>query len=204
MVQKTKHFSEQGLKKAKKIGKAAARLFNRKGYVEANMDDIAAEAKMSKGGIYHYFSSKDEILFFVLTNYMDIMLEDLEAEVQKIKNSSSKIQFVISRHIELYIKYSSEGKTLLHEAHCLPSKYYKKIAAKEKKYFQIASGVLSEFFGGQTKINNGRITVMTFLLFGMCNWVYSWYNPKGDITPEELSEMIWTLFLNGVNRLRPI
>ena len=69
----------KGLIKREKIGHAAAKVFNKKGYMETNIDDIATAARMSKGGIYHYFSSKDEILYFILNTYMDIVLKDLES-----------------------------------------------------------------------------------------------------------------------------
>ncbi|MBW1707863.1 MAG: hypothetical protein JRJ86_22340 [Deltaproteobacteria bacterium] len=36
----------------------------------------------------------------------------------------------------------------------------------------------------------------------MCNWIYSWYDPKGAISPENLSKMIWTVFLKGVDEFR--
>ena len=68
-------------KMAVRIGKTAAKLFNKRGYLETNMNDIAAKAKMSKGSVYHYFPSKDEILYFILSNYMDLILTDLEHKV---------------------------------------------------------------------------------------------------------------------------
>ena len=193
---------EKKLKMALKIGKAAARLFNKKGYLETNMDHIAAAAKMSKGGVYHYFSSKDEILHFVLSNYMDLILEDLESGLKKIEDGSLKIEFIISRHIDLYTRNLAEAKTLLHEAHCLPARHYKTIAEKERKYYLIVAGAITELLGGRDKIGKAHITSLTFLLFGMCNWIYSWYDPKGSICPEELSEMIRAVFLKGVNELR--
>lgn len=190
---------ENKLKKSLKIGKAAARLFNKKGYLETNMDHIAAAAKMSKGGVYHYFSSKDEILYFILSNYMDLVLDDLESELRKIESASSKIKYIISRQIDLYTGNLAESKTLLHEAHCLPAKHYKKITEKEKTYYRIVSGVLSEFLGDRSEIGKGKVASLSFLLFGMCNWTYSWYNPKGPVSPEKLSELIWTVFLDGIN-----
>jgi len=193
---------ENKLKKSLKIGKAAVRLFNKKGYLETNMDHIAAAAKMSKGGVYHYFSSKDAILYFILFNYMDLVLNDLESELKKVEDVSSKIKYIISRQIDLYAGNSAESKTLLREAHCLPAKYYKKIAEKEKMYYRIVSDVLSEFLGDRSEISDGKLTSLSFLLFGMCNWTYSWYNPKGSVSPEELSELIWTVFLNGINGYR--
>jgi TetR/AcrR family transcriptional repressor of nem operon len=53
----------RSLRKQVEIGEAAASFFNKKGCLETNVDDIAAAAKVSKGELYHYFSSKDEILF---------------------------------------------------------------------------------------------------------------------------------------------
>lgn len=193
---------EKKRKMALKIGKAAAKLFNKKGYLETNMDHIAAASKMSKGGVYHYFSSKDEILHFILSNYMDLILNGLESELKMIQGGPPKIQFIISRHIELYTGNINEAKTLLHEAHCLPARYYKTIAEKERKYYQIVAGVLKEFLGSRAEIDRARMTSLTFLLFGMCNWIYSWYDPKGSICPQELSEMIWTVFLKGVDEYR--
>ena len=194
---------EKKLKNSLRIAKAATRLFNKKGYLETNMDDIAAAARTSKGGVYHYFSSKDEILYFILSNYMDLILKDLESDLDQMQNSSSKIKFIISRHIDLYTGNLAAAKTLLHEAHCLPSKYYKSIAEKERKYYRIVANVLTELLGGRDRIDEAHITSLTFLLFGMCNWIYSWYDPKGRISPEVLSEMILNVFLKGVDKFRP-
>ena len=70
-----------------RIGKVAAKLFNEKGYLETSLKEISAAARLSKGGIYHYFSSKNEILYFILSNYMDITLEGLEQKLSEIKTN---------------------------------------------------------------------------------------------------------------------
>jgi AcrR family transcriptional regulator len=184
------------------ICKAAAGLFNKQGYLETNMEDVAAAAKLSKGGIYHYFSAKHEILFSILDYYLDVIINRLEEELVRLGDPSSKIKFIISRHIELYSQYSAESKALLHDAHCLPDEYYRIIAKKEREYYRLVAGVLFEFFGDEVKITKSQMKVMTFLLFGMCNWIYSWYHPGGPIKPYDLSEMIWTVFLNGVQKYK--
>jgi AcrR family transcriptional regulator len=197
-VNKPKAATIKGLKKKKKIGSVAAKVFNKKGYLETNIDDIAAAAKMSKGGIYHYFSSKDEILFFILDSYMDIVLKDLEARLQTMKDSTSKIEFIIKRHIDLYANYTAQAKTLLHDAHCLSPKGYKPIKVKEREYYRIVMDVLLEFFEGSEAAQLGELKAMAFLLFGMSNWTYHWYDPKGPINPEELSRIACTVFMKGV------
>jgi AcrR family transcriptional regulator len=75
---KQKQLDQKRWGKAVSIGRATTKLFNEKGYLETSMDDIAMAANLSKGGIYHYFFSKHEILYFISTNYMDLLLQDLE------------------------------------------------------------------------------------------------------------------------------
>ena len=194
-----KELSDRNLKRVVRIGNAAAKLFNTKGFLQTTMDDITTAARFSKGGIYHYFSSKDEILFFILDRYMNLVLQDLEHDLEGIEATREKIQYIISRHIRLYTKNPAEAKTLLNEKYCLPPKYRRKIDRKERQYFQIVRKVLVIFFAGKQKLPGSQITVITFLLFGICNWIFSWYDPKGAVNAEALSEIIWKIFLNGVD-----
>ena len=138
--------SNKEIDKMQKIAKSAAKLFNEKGYLETSMDDISNAAQLSKGGIYHYFSSKNEILFFISANFMDLLLRGLEEELKKIEGSFAKIKYFISRHIKFYSQYLSEAKTVIHEAHLLPPEYFKVIADKERQYHQIVSDILFDFF----------------------------------------------------------
>lgn len=191
-------FLEKGRKKMGKIGKAAARVFAKIGYLEANLDDIAAAAKMSKGGIYHYFSSKEDILFFVLDAYMDHVLENLENQLSALPPEEPKIEFIIKRHIALYADHMEEAKTLLHDFNCLSTKYRKKIAEKEKKYLETVVNILTEYMEEKGGIKRPELTTLAFLLFGMCNWCYQWYDPKGSIDGDALSRIIWTVFTGGI------
>jgi len=198
-VNKTLVLNEKGQQKKQKICKAAARVFYKIGYLEANLDDIAAAVKMSKGGVYHYFSSKDEILFCVLDNYMDVVLENLESQLKGLPAGEPKIEFIIKRHIELYADHKEEAKTLLHDLNCLSAKYRKTIAFKEREYLRVVVEAISECEWGKNGIKREEVTALAFLLFGMCNWCYNWYDPKGPIDVNALSQIIWTVFMKGMS-----
>jgi len=191
-----KQFTQKELGKMTAIVKVAAKLFNEKGFLETSMDDISTAAKLSKGGIYHYFSSKNEILYFISANFMGLLLKDLEQELAKIEDHFEKIQFIISRHIGFYTKYIAEAKTTIHEGHLLPSEYFKMIGEQERQYHRIVSSVLSNFLGGQ--VSEDRLKVLTFILFGTCNGIYFWYDPKGSMTPKELSGIIIDILCRGL------
>ena len=184
------------------IGKAASKLFDEKGYLETSLKDISVAAKLSKGGIYHYFSNKHEILYFILDNYMDLLLGGLEEELKEMADNSSKIQFIMFRHLKLYNRNVPEAKALLIEAHNLPSKYFKAIAEKERKYAQILIDILSDYFDGSMQID--KLKAISFTLFGMFNSIMYWYNPKGPVTLEELSKIVYDIFLKGVSCYRTV
>ncbi len=190
-----KNDRQAGSKRIQSIMKAGAELFSTKGFVETSMDEVAAAAKISKGGMYHYFSSKNELLDAILVNFIDMVLADLE-ELDRIADPLGKLTRLVSRHVEIYTKHPYAAKTLIDEAHCLPARSRKKIVVKEKEYFRAVAGVVSEYLG--PCVEKSEVTAITFSLLGMCNWIYSWYNPKGPIDPSRLSEIILSIFSNGV------
>lgn len=182
-------------KKKNSIAKIGARLFSKKGFAETSMDDIASAARLSKGGIYHYFSSKAEVLYFVLDNFMDLVIKEIQEELDKNDNKLQRVRGLIFQHIDQYPKYLDEAKILFHEVQNLPPKYYKKIIEKERKYNHITHNVLAEYFGPSMKKN--QVTAMTFILLGMCNSIYA-YNPENPVSPKKMSQMIYDILIDGV------
>lgn len=197
MDNRWERLSEKERNKMHAIGKVAARLFDKKGYLETSLKDISIEAGLSKGCIYYYFSSKHEILYFILDVYMDHLLNGLEDGLANIDDYPKKIQFIMSRHLMLYNNRIPEAKAILLDAHNLPSEYYKNIATKQKTYARILADTLSEYFNGKMEIDKSK--AISYIFFGMCNSIMHWHNPEGPVTLEELSNICYDIFLNGIS-----
>jgi hypothetical protein len=131
---------------------------------------------------------------------MDLLLGGLGEELKEMADNASKIQFIMCRHLKLYNRNVPEAKALLIEAHNLPPDYFEAIAEKERRYAQILIDVLSDFFGGSMQID--KLKAISFTLFGMFNSIMYWYNPKGPVTLEELSNIVYDIFLKGVSCYR--
>jgi len=186
-------------KKAKKlaaIAKVGAQLFGTKGYMETSVDDIAAAAKVTKGGIYHYFGSKTDILYYISSTYVDFDRAGLEQSLNEITDVSEKIRQIIFRHIDHYVRHPAAAKTILHESYNLPPRLLKEVRARERRYFEIVSGTITDFLG--EKATRELATTLTFTLFGMMNLIYKWYDPRGTMKPAELSDLIYQTFTQGV------
>ncbi len=196
MEKRSQPVTDREVVKIYRIAKTAARLFHKKGYLETSLGDIAAAAKISKGALYYYFSSKHEILYHILENYMEAYMKDLKETLDGIDDHFSKIRFIVSHHVEFYNNNPFESKLLIDEAHHLPVEFHKTIIQKEIDYYHYLAGLLSEVLGKGVK--KDKLTVTTFCLFGMCNWLYHWYNSEGPISTSELSEIIYKIFTVGI------
>lgn len=179
------------------IANTAAKLFSSKGYVETSMEEIAAGAKVSKGSIYYYFNTKCQILDHILSTFMDTVLENARRDLREIDDPEERIRSMILQHVRTYTGNMYLAKTLMHEAHNLPAIKHRKIKVKEREYFRIVFRALSSYLKGNT--DRDRLTVLTFNLLGMCNWLYSWYDPKKSINPEQLALLIFNTFMNGLS-----
>ena len=178
------------------IAEAAAVLFEKKGYTETSMHEISDAVRLSKGSIYYYFPKKHEILFHILNKYMDLTIEGLEKELKEPMDNLSRVRQLISFQINFYVKNMSIGKILFHEAYLLPQKYRKIVFDKERKYRQMVADVLSDFL--EHSITKDESTALTFTLIGMCNWPYSWYNPRKSLTVTQLVDIVSDLFCDGL------
>jgi len=195
-----KELNEKELERKSAIGRAAAKLFDKKGYLETSLKDISIEAELSKGCIYYYFSNKHEILFYILDAYMDHLLNGLEEELKKISDSHSKIRFIMFRHLMLYNNKVPEAKAILLDAHNLPPEYYNAVASKQKKYSRMLADILSELFDGKMQMDKSK--AISYIFFGMCNSIMHWHNPEGPITLEELSEICFNIFSDGISHYK--
>ena len=182
------------------IASAAAGLFSARGYTETSMEDIASAAKISKGGMYHYFGYKEDILYFILSRFLDLLLEGLDEDIGRIADPTDKIRYLVRRHVEAYAAHMYSAKALLNEAHNLSASNLSKIKSREKQYFSTITGVLSLYAG--RSLSREMLTVVTFNLLGMSNWIYSWYDPLGAINPERLSQIIFENFVKGLSGLQ--
>src|SRR5262250_4019928 len=94
---------EATIEPRQEILRTAARLFQQQGYDATSMNDVAGALRLSKGGLYHHFQSKDEILFDLMNHAMDITEERVIAPAKAIPDPEERLRTVIRRHIAVVL-----------------------------------------------------------------------------------------------------
>src|SRR5450759_3592021 len=96
--------------------RTAARLFQQRGYDATSMNDVAAALKLSKGGLYHHFQSKDEILFHIMSHAMEITEERVINVVRRVDGAEERLRTLIRLHIQVVLSPEDREITvMLHE-----------------------------------------------------------------------------------------
>src|SRR5436309_11345274 len=127
------------------ILRAAARLFQQQGYDATSMNDVAAALKLSKGGLYHHFQSKDEILFNLMSHAMDITEERVIGPAKQIPDPEERLRTVIRRHIAVVLsERDREITVMLHENHPLTPTLRKRINARKKDYVHFMENLIAD------------------------------------------------------------
>ena len=178
------------------ILRTAARIFAEKSYHSTSMRDISRATNVSLAGLYHYCRSKEELLFLIQDNCFGRVLERLEQQLEKVDDPVVKLRIFIENHLSFFAANMAEMKVLSHEADSLGGELHAHVSTRKDNYTRLARKILQEV---QELTNNQRIdlTVATYALFGMMNWIYNWYDPDGKLRVHELSQHLTQLFLGG-------
>ena len=189
---------EAAIDPRQEILRTAARLFQERGYDATSMNDVASALKLSKGGLYHHFQSKDEILFDIMSHAMDITEERVINVVRRIDGVEERLRRLIRLHIEVVLSEEDREITvMLHENHPLPAGLRRKINARKKDYVHFVENLVGDVQRQRGSSSTVTPRAAAFALLGMINWIYQWYKPDGTLTGDAIASQYTDLFFRG-------
>ena len=189
---------EATIEPRQEILRTAARLFQQQGYHATSMNDVAAALKLSKGGLYHHFQSKDEILFHIMSHAMDITEERVINVARRVENPEERLRTLIRLHIEVVLSEEDREITvMLHENHPLPAGLRRKINGRKKDYVHFVENVVADVQRLRGSTSQVTPRAAAFALLGMINWIYQWYRPEGSLTGPEIVRQYTDIFFKG-------
>src|SRR5688572_1828047 len=151
------------------------------------MRDISRATNVSLAGLYHYCKSKEELLFLIQDNCFGRVLERLEQRLQDVGDPVTKLSIFIENHLSFFAANMSEMKVLSHEAESLQGDLYAHVSTRKDKYTKLARKILQELQESHQSKQPIDLTVATYALFGMMNWIYNWYDPQGKLKVIDLA-----------------
>lgn len=176
--------------KKNQILESATRLFYKKSYEGTTMEDVSNELLMTKGSLYSYVKSKQDMLFQCHMKTLEMASRVLMETLNSDLTPKMKLQKAIVRHIEHMTKEFAVG-TLRQQEFLLPKHMREKVIKKrdefEKFFFKILKGAIEN---GHIRTDNMKIKIVGYAILGAMNWVPRWYSAEGSLSPTQIGEII--------------
>jgi AcrR family transcriptional regulator len=183
--------------KLQQILKTAAGIFAEKGFHRTSVRDIARATKMSLAGLYYYFTTKEELLYLIQERCFVTLLERWERAAKEERDTRARIRMFVENHLSFFLHNMHEMKVMAHEDEALTGDFNEKILVLKRGYVKVIMDLL-----GELQERQGGIAidprVATFSLFGMMNWIYTWYQPRRDLPLPQLMEQMLRIYFLGI------
>lgn len=189
----TRHYDE----KLRAILKASAKIFAEKGFHRTSIRDIARATGMSLAGLYYYFGTKEELLYLIQEQCFLNLLRRWEEATKSESDVRTRIRIFAENHLGFFLHNMNEMKVMAHEDESLTGAFREKIVDLKRRYVKVLADLVQEI----QREEGGKgvdLRVATFSLFGMMNWIYTWYRPKRDLPLPELLDQMLRIYLFGL------
>ncbi len=179
----------------------AAQVFADQGYHSTTMRDLAAASGMSLAGMYYYVRGKEELLHRIQERCFTRVLAGAERALAALADADplERLQAFIRHHVTFFAAHMAEMKVLSHEATSLTGERQRKVNAIKRRYVDLLEALLKDVAPEEPPVDR---SAAAYVLFGMMNWIYNWYDPAGEIDPERLAGLIARIFIGGFAEAR--
>lgn len=181
----------------------AANAFAQTSYPSTSMAELAAASGTSKARLYHYYESKEAILFDLLDRYTKrLMLIIAEVEGSSQRRGLSERETFAELVRAFLIEYEtshSRHVALLNDVKYLVESQREVILDRQRDIVAAFARQLARAYPGRVAKDNQ--TALTMMVFGMINWTFTWLKPGGRLTHATLAPIVADLFCGGLQGL---
>ncbi len=174
----------------------AAHLYARRGFQGASVADLAKACSTSKSLVYHYFPSKEDILYEVMASHLELLVTVAEGAMQRRELAAAeRLELLALSLMRLYSGAADRHKVLLNELENLPPERRSDVVSKQRQIVSMVEELIGEIRPGLSGDLAGPITM---LFFGMINWTHTWFKASGQMSAEALAKLLVDLMLHGL------
>lgn len=177
----------------------AARLFCEKGYSATTMKEIADASGMLKGSLYHYFPSKEEILFQIIwITHSELRSWTDPIRADKQSDPIERLRSLIKAHVLLNVADREMATVFYNDFKALPEDRQKVIVRERDSYERFLRRLIAEAQKAGNMGTDAEPRLIAFGILGLVNSVLRWYRPSGKYSSKEVAEFFEELIMSGV------
>jgi AcrR family transcriptional regulator len=171
------------------LRKGAAAYFARHGYDRASMTGAAQQCGVSKALLYHYYDSKETLLFDILETHLSALVDVVESA------RASDLKGLIRAILSAYENADVEHKLQLDALATLPPELQEPLVELQRRLVSIMSGAISV---QRPDLSGDRLHAITMSVFGILNWYYMWHRPGKGLSRGEYADLAAEFVIAGL------
>lgn len=178
----------------------AASVFARDGYDRASMAGVAAECGVSKALLYHYYASKEALLFDIVNSHLEELIDAVDAADEPDLPAEERLERLVAALLEACRDADAEHKLQIGAMQLLPEADQARLKSLERdlvaRFADAVRAIDPEAFEGTPLLKP-----VTMSLFGMLNWFYMWFRDGGPVSRREYAGLATKLLVGGIRGL---
>ena len=194
---KSKLRDEVALLKRQRTLDAATDLFYEKGYTNTTLDDVASQLGVTKPFIYTNFGSKPDLLAEICRIGVSSALDEVERMLAQGEHNASTLRRFIERYVDAVLKRQKNIAVNIREEKNLLPQHAEDLAALRRKFMTRIELLLTKACAA-AGITLPDPQVTAFAVVGAVSWTTFWYNPKGTLSADALSDKMAEIVMNLV------
>ncbi|MFC0601630.1 TetR/AcrR family transcriptional regulator [Streptomyces palmae] len=179
---------------------AATRLFAEQGYDRTSVQEIVEAAGVTKGALYHYFGSKDDLLHEVYGRVLRLQQERLDSFAEADAPVEERLRAAAADVVVTTIENIDDATIFFRSMHHLSPEKHRQVRAERRRYHErfrqlIEEGQRAGVFSDATPAD-----LVVDYHFGSVHHLGTWYRPEGPLSPQQVADHLADLLLRA---LRP-
>jgi AcrR family transcriptional regulator len=174
----------------------AASMFAERGFDGTSIASIAQFLGVSKALLYHYYQSKEALLYDMLHSHCQLLVETATSAVKFGDGPEAQLDSLVRALMRLYVSSRDKHVVLLNNLHCLPESQQKQIKNLERRVTQVIKDLVAKL---RPDLNATKRSALAMYLMGAVNWTYTWFDASGALTEDQFADLATSTFLNGVH-----
>jgi len=179
------------------ICRTAAQIFRDRGFDATSVSDVARALGLTKAGLYHYFESKEALLFEIMSFGLDRVRDEVVIPVRAIRDPEDRLRQLVVRHARITTRGQGAVAHLGDEIRALPPASRRQLEERMRVYFDLIRDTLGELKSAG-RLRRVDLTVAAFSVLGMILWLPRWFRQDGRLTQEQVANDIAAMALGGL------
>lgn len=185
--------------KRRQMLKNAASLFARHGFTGTSITMVASACGVSKALLYHYYASKEEVLFDILQLHLQTLLETVETAFASTPEPRARLHALSAALLETYRDADAEHQIQIANLQLLPEEKQATLRELERRIVALFAEAIGQALP-EVKDSKTLLKPLTMSLFGMLNWSYLWFRDGRGLTRDAYARLATDLILAGATR----